>query len=391
MYVAQYFWAVLGIFLLYAIICVWRQKLVLWPLFILIFFSGADIIGSLITADTPVHLFGTAHLERWPGSYQFSSMTTQLFWVFNQAVPAWLACTLVFLYEKPRNMIFIWSLIVLTSTFPFVGLLPYIIYFMIYRSRCKQSKVVPNLPKYTWRNWTSPQNIIGGSSILILSSLYLLGNISGNMQHIISLLNARNVITIFISFLLVILFLGIMIKIIQSGYAKRLIHIFSFLSLILAIVLGIYWGSQNLLWVELRKLLVLLIFYILEIGIYFFVIRNKVQDRMLFWITVFWLLFIPLIKVGSSIDFCMRASIPSLLLVILWCIDIVEQRRKDWVTYALIILLILGSITPLHEITRTIANTCKPYTLENVGCEVILTSDNFSGSTYTLFWKYIAK
>lgn len=41
-------------------------------------------------------------------------------------------CIVVF-FEKPKNMIYLWSLVMLTSTFPFVGMLPFVIYYMISR------------------------------------------------------------------------------------------------------------------------------------------------------------------------------------------------------------------------------------------------------------------
>jgi hypothetical protein len=122
-YFAQVFWAAAGIFLFYyLIIAKYIQKIVFWPLLVLIFFSGLDILGMYLLGNKISDVANTAHIEFWARLFQFSSMTTQLFWVFNQAVPAWLA-TLVLLYQKDNRYIaVIIALTMITSTLPFVGL-----------------------------------------------------------------------------------------------------------------------------------------------------------------------------------------------------------------------------------------------------------------------------
>jgi hypothetical protein len=64
---------------------------------IVVFFSGLDIIGNLINFGPRFialwHIDN--HLEWWAGSYQYSSMTTQLFWVPNHALSGWLTIGLL--------------------------------------------------------------------------------------------------------------------------------------------------------------------------------------------------------------------------------------------------------------------------------------------------------
>lgn len=53
---------------------------------LLIFFSGMDVLGTLfLSPEYPTLFPAVTHLEIWNGSLQYSSFTTQLFWVFNQA------------------------------------------------------------------------------------------------------------------------------------------------------------------------------------------------------------------------------------------------------------------------------------------------------------------
>lgn len=61
----------------------------LMGLVIVIFFSGLDILGMLLT--NPGSIEAGQHLEWWIRLFQYSSNTTQLFWVPNHALPAWIA------------------------------------------------------------------------------------------------------------------------------------------------------------------------------------------------------------------------------------------------------------------------------------------------------------
>jgi hypothetical protein len=65
---------------------------------VVVLFSGFDIVGSLLN-DGPRFRGDwniTTHLEWWAGTYQYSSMTTQLFWVPNHALGGWLMIGLLY-------------------------------------------------------------------------------------------------------------------------------------------------------------------------------------------------------------------------------------------------------------------------------------------------------
>lgn len=134
----QVFWAVLGIVLVYYFICARKEKLLIWLLAILIFFSGLDIIGQYLIGTDLSTLPNTQHIEWWAVPYQYSSMTTQLYWVFNQAIPAWL-CT-IFAYMQKDNK------------------KEYLLY---------------------WKDTFTLQNVLGGGIVGIISFLYLSANVSG--------------------------------------------------------------------------------------------------------------------------------------------------------------------------------------------------------------------
>jgi hypothetical protein len=74
-----------------------RLRVILAVAVIIVLFSGFDIVGTLLS--NPARNLGNLriaqHLEWWAGRYQYSSMTTQLFWVPNHALAAWLTIGLL--------------------------------------------------------------------------------------------------------------------------------------------------------------------------------------------------------------------------------------------------------------------------------------------------------
>lgn len=99
---------------------------------LIVFFSGFDIIGCLV-ADPERFLKDwkiTQHLEWWAGVYQYSSMTTQLFWVPNHALPGWLAIGLLLRNSRPSLSALLPMLVVATvlwSPLTALGLMPFIV------------------------------------------------------------------------------------------------------------------------------------------------------------------------------------------------------------------------------------------------------------------------
>lgn len=336
-YAAQVIWAVLGIFIVYYLICVYRKKVDLLPVIFLIFFSGLDYVGMWILGGEGIDLNLASHLEWWAYDMQFTSTTSQLFWVFNQAIPAWVSTMLIMTQKNCKNMLFILSLTMLTSTIPFVGLIPIVIYFYIKRVRSDRS---------FWKEVFTFQNIVGVALIGGCVFLYLIGNVSGGM----------------------------------IGRERA----------------GVAVAEPT------AQLLRYLLFYFMEFGIYlYFICRYRKRDSLVYLLTVI-LVICPLIKVGYDYDFCMRASIPALIILMLMCIETLEEIRLDGKRCLLIaycIVLLLGAITPFNEIHRSVKKTfwratygeSVRYPEFNIENE-LLRFDNFSGEVSgNLFYRYFAK
>lgn len=101
---------------------------------VVVLFSGLDIIGSLLN-DGPRFRSDwniTTHLEWWAGTYQYSSMTTQLFWVPNHALGGWLVIGLLYRDNRLRQLDTILPILVvaaaLWSPLTAVGLVPFVMW-----------------------------------------------------------------------------------------------------------------------------------------------------------------------------------------------------------------------------------------------------------------------
>ncbi|HEY6837591.1 MAG TPA: hypothetical protein VI389_02490 [Geobacteraceae bacterium] len=108
-------WTIAGTSLLFlhlAASCRKNSRLFL-TILVFIFFSGMDVIGTLINHDP---LSPTAHLEWWGKYFQYSSMTTVLFWVPNHGLPGWLAASLI--VRNWRNPRFLPAAFIVTTLVP---------------------------------------------------------------------------------------------------------------------------------------------------------------------------------------------------------------------------------------------------------------------------------
>lgn len=346
-YYAQALWALIGISFVYYLICSKYRKILVWPLGILILFSGLDIVGMFLIGNNIFQIPNTEHLEWWSTAYQYSSMTTQLFWVFNQAIPAWLCTMLAISQKNNRNLVFILACCMLTSTFPFVGLLFIIVFLCLSRKydinpvlsrKIKAKKYFSALIKDTF----TFQNIIGGGIVGITSFLYLMSNRSG-----------------------------------MTVLSKEIEPV-----------------MKN----NLEKYI---IFLVVEIGVYVILLYHYNKKNLLYYYIILLLILIPPIHVGLSNDFCMRASIPPLFILMLLFIDTTEkalQENNKAILGAVSIIVLIGSITPLHELARTVTytnisvNQAEQVEEDDTSADILLSSDNFAGEAENnIFWDYFIR
>ena len=265
-------------------------------LLLFVFFSGMDGLAIPFFPD-----WWNNQLEWWAQGYQFSCNTTGLFWVYNQALPAWLCMML--LLDHPHD-IGSFTLIGLAafpfSPMPFIGLMVY---------------------------------FIGLAAVKGHALIRERGAAQGIRALLISCLTARNLLA---CVSIAPAFLPYFMANAASGGAP-----FRF---------DIYIGSYGLPEAIAR----LLLFLLIEFGAYALIIGGHFRKNPVFLLTALSLVLAPMFRIGYGQDFSMRASIPGLITLCLFCgrYLLAEKNARRAPALLLTALLLIGSITPMMEFVR---------------------------------------
>lgn len=339
-----FFYAVFGVTLIFAHLAqalkVRSQKQILAVIMLFILFSGLDIIGYnfFVIIGQPFEY----HLESWATFVQYSSITTGLFWVFNQFIPMALMILLIYNERKISNFGLFIALGLFFSPYPAAGIG---IFLVAYAAFCFVKSA--DKKKFWQDNIFSEQNIIGAFGLLPLVVLYFITNSEG-------MIGQENILR-FVSPQRLVLFMG------------------------------------------------------LEFLLYVIILAPQYGKNIFFTTMVLSLLFIPFVKLDGQNNFCMRASIPAIVILAVFCIRfLMEQRRAHpFKTGILCVLLALGAMTPLTEFYRGIYFVTKEHKLAVVKDEIYSLNGRFIpmpvfgwdvNHQYTareyktdIFWQYFSK
>lgn len=362
-------WTTIGLFLLLLLILLYcrvnNKKQTIVVLVVFIVFSGMDIVGAFITQKIPFLLSSDImHLEWWCGSYQFSSITTCLYWVFNQSVIPWLV-VLCFLFEKSfRNYVFLATSCIACGAFPFVGL---IVLMMVKMFLGLIEAIKRNSVRQFFENVFSLSNLL---CLLFIIPVYFFFYIANNAisDTIQKAFNSSELIAA------------------QENDWSTTTRMYD-------------WFYEHVFKFS--------IFFMIEIGCYFLLLFREHKKDFIYYTSLISLILIPHFKIGLSYDFCARASIPMLFVVMVFCCDFlakeineIESKTKiilNLKTIILILVLLLGACTPLIEISRGIFYVANEKRIPSA-YDPIYSFDNydapynFSASDYSqkVFFKYIA-
>ena len=358
-----YLWSFLGLVLITYFLFRTLRNSSVWSVVILIFFSGMDIIGYILI--TKGKLPGPIdHIEWWSGM-QYSSNTTLLFWVFNQTITIWLAILLIMNLKNSRSLFFLYAMLLLHGPFPFLGMLPIVLWkayqgypLDLKRENAKMVNVPVLFFRWFWKGVVRAvtfENVCGGISVLLIIYFYLTNNVSG------------------------------------SKYGTN---------------------AQTTNYVGL---------IVFESGLYLLFLFAEHFKKPLYWICLGSLLLIPLFRVGGSQDFCMRVSIPALFIIMIMiqqsllgkadqktaaetaaetaAIPAAEEARvlvplipdarnrtvltkgeKKLVHTFLIIFLLIGSVVPIQEISRSVVYTLPAYSMTKTAMISVGTAFQDSGN-----------
>lgn len=131
-YLAQFAYALIGLLIAFRLTSQLIGSASIKALFVFILFSGLDIVGAY-WIDFPIFPFGV-HFGHWNQLAMWEGNTTLLFWVYNQAVPAWVGTMLIFSNRaQPSICILALCFMSISSPFPCVGIISICTYYLINR------------------------------------------------------------------------------------------------------------------------------------------------------------------------------------------------------------------------------------------------------------------
>lgn len=294
-------WTLLGLSLVYALLCIYLKKTTYLIVLLLIFWSGLDSVGSLLT--TLMYGRGPefgllSHIEWWAEpahvNAQFSSNTTLLYWVFNQTIPLWLCILLVLINRSSAYLFFVLTLSLFLAPIGTIGLVPLLAFQLV--KKASERGIIATVSDYL-----TFANFVGAAAVFGITFLFFTANKAGSLRGFVAMDTL--------------------------GYG---------------------------------------LFFLLEVGLligFLFVVQRSSRSLILFCAVL--LLLIPFVKLGRLYDFSMRASIAYLFVLFALTAKTMLDRQVDRkVKLGLLAYLLIGSITPGLELTRSVFFTGSHYLYE---------------------------
>lgn len=310
--IALFLWVGFGLYITTLLISQLTKLNLTKSILLMIFFSGMDIFGVIILSLTnPFYSYPglwppIQHLEWWTNNFQLSSFTTQLFWVFNQAIPAWICTASIVSLKKQKLIPIFLALCAFFSPFPAIGLALISVVLVLEKSLIELSpdgfskpilEFCRNLTQKI-RSFISWEIIIYSLVVFTISYLYFTANSSS--------------------------------------------------------------GNGNLQNLNLYQILIFIIFAIVE-WLFLWLILLKGHERQpIRYIVAVILLLSPLVRIAGTDIFSSRATIPALILLLIWTGQaLAEANTKKKII--LIAIITIGAFTPIYEINRSLYRTVQWY------------------------------
>lgn len=327
-------WTTVGVFIVELLLTCYAApktnlKMYLVPV-ILIFFSGLDIIGAIRKILVYHEPLGT-HIEWWLSGLQFSSLTTCLFWVFNQTIVPWIVILCIMQEQDFSHYILLATAALSSGPIPFCGIAVYMLFNAIYKGIVAvRTKKIKDFLKDCF----TPLNCM----LLLFVPVILLFYSS----------NAA----------------------ISAGTEEATSDTFSIL----------FFTVRKLTPMICAKILV---FLFMEAGIYLILLYRSNKKNIFYYATIMVALIAPLLKIGLADDFVMRFSIPAVMSMAAmslkflseyeFTVDVQTQSkhslREKIECAVLIVCLLIGSVTPLTEFMRGYMATLQSGKIDNIAID----------------------
>ena len=178
-------WAFLGLLLIFASLSQALKKVSYKAVVLLLIWSGLDIVGILyakLATTDHVELNLLTHIERWANHFgvfaQFSSITTLLYWVFNQTIPVWLIVLLFINDRNPKTIFLLLSLALFLAPIGTLGFGPLVLL------RLGQQVYRQGFPSVLHR-YLSVANTAGTVAVLGVTVLFFAMNRAGSLKSLV--------------------------------------------------------------------------------------------------------------------------------------------------------------------------------------------------------------
>ena len=299
-------WSLIGVVITFLLMAGPHKRVAAFALllFLFVFFSGMDLIGYLVLHDQP----GIGqHIEWWAFIFQYSSITTQLFWVPNHALPGWLVAVWLLRHLDAGTLSVRWAVLLLAMT-------------------------------PLW----SPLAAIGlGFLLLVVISVRLIrGGYGASLQFRARMLEICDPCMLLGS--LIVLCLVAPYLVMASGTVPN--------NMLLS-------DSKSLT----RLIELVAAFVMLEFGVFWLLMLKRYRLDLLLTTSGVLLLLLPWYRFGPNADLTMRASIPALVVFAVrlgdWFVErlVPDQGTKvseDVFASIAMLAFVIGMATPFQELAR---------------------------------------
>jgi hypothetical protein len=267
---------------------------------LIIFFSGMDFIGVILFKNIRGYTYPLLwppiqHLEWWAGWYQYSSFTTDLYWTYNQFVPALLIMALFVSSSNGRALILLEGVCFFLAPFPALGMSPF----------------------------------IAGS--ILSEALVLLRNN----------LNRRWLISLVRHFLAFENFAGLVLGGVSTLFFMTNLSVQT-RSLGLPTPIGYY-----------------IVFIFLEGILIWLALLPANKADWMWYVAGAVLILAPFVNLGGNWDFMARTTIPALYILMLGCGRFLVVSKNATIKVSLALMILVGALTPVYEINRSIVRTAR--------------------------------
>lgn len=270
---------------------------------LLVFLGGMDAVGAMalnikqMLAGLPPENSWWDFGDWWSIVFNYTSNSTCLFWVFHQAVPAWMAILFVARGARLSEVAFLASLLVIYCPLPATGVAFAVCVLVLHRLRsgCGNFAAV-------FRECISLPNLVGVLVVVPLVAAFICSNPAAGR-------------------------------------------------------LSFAWTAMGMAFFLKRWAL----FFVCELGLYFVLTFGCCRRNPWWWYALVWLAFCPMVRIDGAADFCMRASIPSFLAlgVLVFHSAVRLRAERSWKWAALVGCLVVGSYVPVKEMAWELYRTSR--------------------------------